>query len=260
MRAGSVKKGFLGWGAVTVIGLLILTGSAAGADRSAAARTFLEGVEAYRGGDYEAAVAAFEGLAAAGIRNPHLFYNLGNAHLKNGDLGPAILWYERALTLAPDDPDLRFNHAYAVSLVTDERAAPESPIYRILFFWRDLLGPDTVAGTAVGLNGLFWLVLIVRLIRRKRVLRGVAVPLLAVALLFTGTAVYHYYSAAYVQEGIVLPDTLPVRSGLSEAATELFVLHAGAKVAIEGEKEGFYRIFFSEGKIGWVRAGDIGTI
>lgn len=248
------------WAAV-IVGLLVLMGSpGAAADTSGPARTFLKGVEAYREGGYGAAVQAFESLAETGVQNPHLYYNLGNACLKNGDLGPAILWYERALKLAPDDPDLNFNHAYAVSLVKDEREDSAAPLYRILFFWRRLLSPNATAVVALTFNGLFWLVLTVRFIRRKKPLKGIAVPLLLAAMIFTATAFYNYYEAAYLREGIVLPEQISVRSGLSEAATELFVLHAGAKVEIQGQKDGFYRIYFSEGKIGWVKGSDVGVI
>mgnify|MGYP005845011869 CR=1 FL=1 len=263
MSVRPLKRTVVVWGcAAVMLGLLALAGPAAAAeDRSAAARTFLEGVEAYRQGAYGAAGAAFRTLADAGVRNPHLYYNLGNACLKSGDLGPAILWYERALKLAPDDPDLTFNHAYATSLVKDEREDASAAIYRILFFWRRLLSPRAAAAAALIFNGLFWLVLTVRFLRRKqRALKGVAYPLLAAALIFTATALYNYYEAAWLREGIVLPGTISVRSGLSEDATELFVLHAGAKVAIQGQKEGFYRICFSEGKIGWVKGSEIGAI
>ncbi len=250
-----------GWIVAAAVASLALTGAAgAAADGSSAARTFLEGVAAYGEGDYGAAVAAFETIAASGIRNPRLYYNLGNAHLKNGDLGPAILWYERALKLAPDDPDLNFNHAYALSLATDERETPPASIYRILFFWRHLASPGATAVVALVFNGLFWLVMTVRFFRRKKALKGIARPLLAIALIFTATAIYNYYEAASAREGIVLPETAPVRSGLSEDATQLFVLHAGAKVVIEGEKEGFFRIYFSDGKIGWVTRSHIGRI
>ncbi len=262
MSARPPKRTVAAWGcAAVMLGLLALAGPAdAAEDRSAAARTFLEGVEAYRRGAYGAAVAAFRTLAASGVRNPHLYYNLGNACLKSGDLGPAILWYERALKLAPDDPDLAFNHAYATSLVKDEREDESAPVYRILFFWRRLLSPRAAAAVALVFNGLFWLALTVRFLRRKRVMKGVAYPLLAAALIFTATALYNYYEAACLREGIVLPETISVRSGLSEDATELFVLHAGAKVAIQGQKEEFYRIWFSEGKIGWVKGSEIGAI
>ena len=69
------------------------------------ARQFIAAMEAYKSGDYVTAIAGLEGIAQQGVRNGQLYYNLGNAHLKNDDLGGAILWYERAWQLIPNDPD-----------------------------------------------------------------------------------------------------------------------------------------------------------
>jgi uncharacterized protein YgiM (DUF1202 family) len=51
-----------------------------------------------------------------------------------------------------------------------------------------------------------------------------------------------------------------VRSGLTEDSTELFVLHAGTKVKIGKERNGFYRISFSDTKIGWLKKSEVGII
>ena len=84
--------------------LVLLLAVAATASATPNARTFMDGAEAYRSGDWPAAIDAFESLAASGVDNGKLFYDLGNAYLKNDDLGRALLWYERALKRIPDDP------------------------------------------------------------------------------------------------------------------------------------------------------------
>ena len=224
-------------------------------------RAFLDSVTHYKENNFAEAISAFSKIAETGVKNSKLFYNLGNAYLKNDDLGHAILWYERALRLAPDDPDLKFNHEYAVSQVRDEREDKSLSAFRILFFWKHVLNPKTVQWTAIILNLVFWLSMVVRMIqRKKRILRTPGYLLMGLALVFTFTASYNYYEAAYVKRGVILPTEVSVRSGLADKATELFVLHAGTKVRIEKEHKGFFRIFFSEGKIGWIKKSDAGSI
>jgi hypothetical protein len=46
-------------------------------------------------------------------------YNLANAYLEQGLLGNAILWYERARKLKPNDPDIRHNLRLAKSRMPD---------------------------------------------------------------------------------------------------------------------------------------------
>ena len=145
--------------------LLTLTATA---PATQSARTFMDGTEAYRKGEWPAAITAFESLADSGVDNGNLFYNLGNAYLKNDDLGHALLWYERALTRIPDDPDLRFNYDYALTLTKDERGEKESPLLRILFFWQYQLSQATVRWVALLLNAVMWTSLSVLAIRKKR--------------------------------------------------------------------------------------------
>jgi tetratricopeptide (TPR) repeat protein len=138
---------------------------------SETARTFMDGTEAYRNGDWPAAISAFKSLADGGVNNGRLFYNLGNAYLKNDDLGHALLWYERALKRIPDDPDLRFNYDYALTLTKDERGEQESPLLHILFFWKYQLSHSTVRWTAILINAALWIALSVLACRKKRLLR-----------------------------------------------------------------------------------------
>lgn len=66
------------------------------------------GTEAYRRGDYQAAIDAFEG-ALAHSRDRRLYYDLGNSYYRQGDLPHALWAYECARLGMPRDPDLLAN-------------------------------------------------------------------------------------------------------------------------------------------------------
>jgi len=244
--------------AITCITILfmLVTGAAA----SELPMSFLDGIKYYRAEEYAKAASAFSNVADAGIRNGKLFYNLGNAYLKNGQLGHAVLWYERALRLIPDDPDLKFNHEYALSLIKDEPDDGNLPIFRVLFFWKHLLSATTIQWAGIMLNLFAVLMLIIQVVRKKKKANTPAYLLLMLAGIFILTAFYNYYETAYIKEAVILPGQVSVRSGLTENSTELFVLHTGTKVKIEKENKAFFRIFFSDGKIGWIKKSDAGII
>ena len=227
---------------------------------SQTARTFMDGTEAYRNGDWPAAIAAFESLANDGVKNGKLFYNLGNAYLKNDDLGHALLWYERALKHMPDDPDLRFNYDYSMTLTKDERGEKESPLLRILFFWKYQLSPSTIRWIAIFLNATLWTALSVLMIRKKRLLRPTVVLIAATTMIFTTTAIVNYVEATRIRHAVVLPEQVAVRSGFTDTATQLFVLHAGTKVRVERESDTHLLIRYTEDKIGWVKKAEAGVI
>jgi tetratricopeptide (TPR) repeat protein len=251
-----MKRLAIGWTAALAM-VLLLAGSL---HASTTARTFITGIEAYRAGNFAAAIDAFETVAAAGVDNGQLYYNLGNAYLKNGDVGHAVLWYERALKRIPDDPDLRFNHDYALTLTKDERGMRTSPLLQILFFWKYQLSDATVRWIALGLNMVLWIALTVLAFRAKRLLRPGIVVTAAGAVIFTATAVYNYVETVQVRHAVILPEKVSVRSGFSDTATQLFVLHAGTKVRVSRETDTHLMVRYTADKIGWVAKADVGMI
>ncbi len=94
----------------------------------AATAALLEGNRLARGGDGEAAVAAYaagwpaRGRAEGGA-DAALAYNLGTTLHRMGRLPEALVWYRRAAELAPGDPWVADN----LELVRVELAAPRHP-------------------------------------------------------------------------------------------------------------------------------------
>lgn len=221
---------------------------------------FLTGIQDYKSGSYSKAIDAFLKITETGIRNGKLYYNLGNAYLKNNDLGHALLWYERALNLTPNDPDLKFNYQYALSQTKDERENRSNPVFKVLFFWKYLMNISTVKWTAIIFNALFWMILILNFTFKKNRLKIPAYFFMALAFVFTATACYNFYNKAFTIQAIILPEKVSIRSGLNDEATELFTLHAGSKITIEKQLNDHFRIYFSEGKIGWIKQSEVGII
>lgn len=245
---------------LTVGSLFVLFTIATAAPASQFARTFMDGTEAYRNGDWPAAIVAFKRIADNGVDNGRLFYNLGNAYLKNDDLGHALLWYERALKRIPGDPDLHFNHNYALTLTKDEAGEGQSPLLRILFFWKYQLDQSTVRWIAICLNAALWIALSVLALRQKRLLRPSVILIAFATVIFTATAAFNYAEAARFRHAVILPEQVSVRSGFTETATQLFVLHAGTRVRVERESGTHLMVRYTEDKIGWVKKSEAGVI
>lgn len=244
-----------------ILVLSIFTGSCL-AQTGENPRAFIDGIKFYKAGEFSKAADEFHKIIDSGIQNGKLFYNLGNVYLKMDDIGRAILWYEKALKLIPGDPDLKFNHNYALSLIKDEKGdkSGAGSIVRIIFFWKYMLNPDTIRWTAIVLNMIFWTLVAVRLVRRKKPVKTPVVIILALALIFTLTAFYNFYESKHLRQGVILPEKVSVRSGLTDDSTELFVLHAGTKISIDKERENYLRIRYSDEKIGWIKKSDAGVI
>ena len=224
------------------------------------ARQYLSALGAYKAGNYQAAIEGLEQIAQSGVRSGGLYYNLGNAYLKHGELGPAILWYERAVTLIPNDPDLRFNLDYARSLTKDAVEETSISLVRIFFFWKYQISKQMMIVLAIGGNLVFWCLAVAWRITGKRILRRMAMVVLIPSVICILTAGFNFYESANLKLAIILPQEAPIRSGWEETSVELFVLHAGAKVRVVKSTSDHLLIQFAEDKMGWINSERIGLI
>ncbi len=91
------------------------------AARAQADATFAKANAAYAAGHYPEAVKAYEELVKGHHWSASVFYDLGNACFRAGDPGRAILNYERALALNPNQPEAQAN----LRVVRDQARALE---------------------------------------------------------------------------------------------------------------------------------------
>src|SRR5262245_15210709 len=92
-----------------------------------ATEAFLRGNKLYQSGDYAGALTAYQEVANRGFTAPELEYNLGNAALKSGKIGLAVLHYRRALARRPNYESAWINLNYARALTQDVKSeAPPS--------------------------------------------------------------------------------------------------------------------------------------
>ncbi|MBF0396226.1 MAG: tetratricopeptide repeat protein [Desulfobacterales bacterium] len=223
-------------------------------------KLFLNGISSYKSGNYNETIKDFSQIIESGISNGKLFYNLGNAYLKNNDLGNAILWYKRALKLIPNDPDLKFNLNYAISLVRDQKEEDISPFSRIFFFWKYLLNTVTIQWIAILSSFSFFILVSVRFILKNKILNIISLFAGFIFVIFTLTSLYIFYEEANFKKGVILKPEVSVRSGFDKGSTELFRLHAGTIITIQKSDQEFLKIYFADGKIGWIKKEEIGII
>jgi hypothetical protein len=214
---------------------------------------FISGIKQYKAGEFKDAAASFETIAA-GVVNPDLFYNIGNAYLKADDLGSAILWYERAKRLAPEDPDLLFNLAHANTLVKDKIDSPVT-LTDILFFWQGLVPLSWLQTGAIVSSWLFFLWAGVQRFREKSIFAGMGWWLIILLVVLSLVSGMEDYRGRAKNMAVIVQNTAAVRSGIMETSTKLFELHAGTRVQVKAHKNGYLKIRLAKGRIGWVKPG-----
>jgi len=213
---------------------------------------FLLANTAYDSQDWSGATAAYSELVERGLATAAVHFNLGNAQLRNGQLGPAIASFRRARSLAPRDGDLEANLRYARQSAKDAIVPPSpSPVLSTLFFWHYRLSRSELMVLALVLHLLFWTVVTVRIYRPlAESLKWLAV-LLAVALVVIGGSwLTHTYFDPTV--AVIVPPEVDAYTAPDAGSTVRFKLHAGAEVRVEDERADWIRIGLPDGQQGWV--------
>src|SRR5579871_2570851 len=70
---------------------------------------FVSANKLYEEGKFSDAASAYETLIQGGTVSSALYFNLGNAYFKSGQLGRAVAAYRDAQRLSPRDPEVRAN-------------------------------------------------------------------------------------------------------------------------------------------------------
>ena len=262
----SMKKGVSAAPAAMLLAFLLLLPLGAGAAESYPDSLWKAGVDAYSAGQWAQAASDWTDLSATGLRSKELYYNLGNAWFKAGEIAPAILNYERALRLDPSDSDVRYNLEFARAQTQDR--IDEVPEFILKTWTRKLsylLSSNAWAGLSLFLLALTLALILLFLLgptvnaRRTGFFTGIVALLLT--LMCWGFARSLKSAAERHDDAIVMrPVSSVTSSPSSDAAKSLFILHEGTKVKVLDEVSGFTDIELADGRRGWIATSDIERI
>ena len=143
--------------------IVLIGGTVAGFAETAGCAGIEAGTKAYNEGEFERAIDEWQNCIDNGFQNADLYYNLGNAYFRNGQLGLAIYNYKVALKLRPNDDDFKHNLEYAQAMTKDKvDDEEENPILSTLYKAHHAMSLKAQLFT---LLALFWLIAIVSVLR-----------------------------------------------------------------------------------------------
>ena len=253
----------------------------AGAGRAAAAEE-----------QFRAALLRYERAAAAlGRGNGLLLYNIGNTHLRLGDLGRAVLHYREAQRLIPADPNLQQSLRHTRSLRRDRiNADGAGSVLRLLFFWH-YRWPLQVRVTLllVAVN-LLWLLAAWRALRRvlsregaaeggtaaratevrRREARrriearatGAVFAVAGLAAVAAGGSVAAELLNPGPEAAVIVAAEVTARRGDGEAYAPAFAgpLHAGTELLVLEERPDWLHAALADGRRAWLPAHAVAVV
>lgn len=221
--------------------------------------------EQYANGEFESATGTYMKILDAGYESQQVYYNLGSAYFKKNDIPATILYYERALRLAPSDDDILFNLRLANQRIVDKI----QPLPKLFYarWWEALVNSYPADRWAtMFLLALFsgFLLLALFVISRKVVLKKLcfwsAAGILLLSLIALISNIQQMSRLSNEHEAIVFTATVTVMSAPKDGSTKLFVIHEGAKIQLLETIGDWHKISLADGNIGWLKKSDLEII
>ena len=224
-----------------------------------AMENFFEANQAYKNDHFRQAADGYIHLIEDGYENGHLYYNLGNAYFRLGEVGRAILYYERASLLMPRDDDLAFNLSQARNQTQDVESHLEiSSRHRFLGLDSVNLYEALFAFTL--LYFFFFSMICIRLFKKTEWTYYLSIFLAIMISVGAFTLSLKWYAWVTDNRAIVLSEELEVLAGPDAKDTVLFKLHVGTMVDAERNEGDWVLINLSKEKRGWVRSSQLERI
>jgi len=218
--------------------------------------------KAYNQAKYDSALLLYHQIEEAGYHSAALYYNMGNAYYRSEDLASAILQYEKAIRLAPDNEDIQYNLQHCNQLIKDKIEATP-PIFYIRWWngFSMLLTPSQWAisilvlicfvCTSIG----FYLFLHSYTARKTSFLS--ALLLIVFTITAFGAAIYRNKQIHQNNQAIIFTYTLNVKASPDDNSSTLFVIHEGLKVKLTDKIGEWHEIKIPNGDKGWVKKSDL---
>lgn len=225
-------------------------------------KDFAEANKLYNEQQYFKAIDYYKKIINNGLNNGYLYYNLGNAYLKNDQVGKAILNYQNALIYQPRNVDIKTNLQYALDETKDQFSTEETiePILQILIFWYYNLNITELIIITILSNLIMCTGFIYQIFNSNNILKiSNYVVLTIFIVLFTSTMI-KIYNNYNVSEGVVVVKETDIKSGYDDSYATVFKLHEGTIFKISETKGNWYKILLSNGQKGWINKNSIGLV
>ncbi|MDP8228247.1 MAG: tetratricopeptide repeat protein [Candidatus Electryoneaceae bacterium] len=228
---------------------------------------FEAGNRAYLDGDWHEALSKWNEIETSGRYGGELFYNMGNAYFKIGEIGEAILYWEKATLLMGDDDDLGTNLQIARGLLEDRLDVEvRLPVWDWFDGFRARFSAGLLVGGAILLSFLLFLGLGLRrwfLVSdySRDWLKWTSWVLVLLLVLNFSLLFLKARDDSTVRYGVlVIPEAEILSAPNVVSGKLLFTLHEGTKVRVVRHLENWYEVSIGKERQGWVEGDALGII
>ncbi len=219
---------------------------------------FMQAEKLYSEKKYAEALQLYQSLENEKTHSAILYYNMGNCHYKMQNIANAIWYYEKALKLNPDDPEIKKNLEFANQKIRDNIPLNDSlNLNNWIISFSSFFTSNTWAWLSFLFIILFWINLLIVFYNQKLLIKRLSLNSVFVCTVFAFVCWYFSYASYkhYTQHthGIIFQSTAEIKTEPNEKSNTAFILHEGSKVKLEEKKNNWYKISLDENKKGWLQ-------
>lgn len=220
---------------------------------------FIKAGAFYQTEDYANAIEQYHKIIDRGYVSQAVYYNLANSYFKSEQLGQAILYYQKAVRLAPRDPDIEANLRFALSLVEKYGEQKTGSLWEKLMPHFHLFTQDEITWMVLFLFFLLGMSVLLGVVRQWRLSRHVLWSgTLFVLLAFHITVLV--FKVNYLSgQSVVLKNTKAKFEPMDDA-TDYFQLGEGMVVKALNRNYGWVKVKREDNRIGWIPESVLGEI
>ncbi|REJ82351.1 MAG: tetratricopeptide repeat protein [Bacteroidetes bacterium] len=226
---------------------------------------YMQANAAYQEKDFTKAASLYQSLTDSGYVSAEVYFNLGNSFYKTGNIASAIVNYERALKLSPDDDDIRFNLTLA-NLKTVDRIETMPEIFYKRWI-KSIVRLMTPFGWSVLAVIFMWLFLFsgylylfgesYRIRKANFIMAFFSIVMAATTYFIAEKSFRETYQD---RTAVIMTASAYIKSSPDSQGSDLFILHEGTKVEILDELSGWKKVKIANGSVGWLKQDDLEVI
>lgn len=223
---------------------------------------FAEANKAYSEQQFDSALEIYTQLMEEGWQSSAIYFNTANCYYRLNSIGKAILYYEKAKVLAPEDKDILANLKLAETRKIDAFEVVPTPAFTRIF--QSLLSSfSNSTWLTIGLSLIFLSATVLTLFllsKNKSTLRfGLYITFGAVGLVFLFLGNVKLNQEENNTFAVLTIANAYVKSE-PNTGEDLFIVHEGTKAQIEEIFDEWVKARFPDGKTGWLLSESLETI
>lgn len=223
---------------------------------------FVQANKSYQQEDYLNALEMYMEIENQNVVSGELFYNMANVYYKTNKVAHAIYYYNKALSIEPNNKDILFNLEFAKRMTLDNiEELPKSVSQKFREFVVLKFTYNTWAIISVSFAFLFALLFLLYhfsystgLKRIYFITSGITIILVSLSLLFS---YQNYRYVTSTRMAIIFVQQSQVKSAPTKSSEVNFELHEGTKVFVLESLDNWVKIKIADGKMGWIEEEDM---